>query len=104
MEAQLALRFWSKVRTLGEHDCWVWGGGYRSRIIDGVSHRDYGMYRGQQAHRVAYMRVFGDITTGHVVDHTCENKKCCNPNHLEAVSNGENVRRAVARKKEMQAS
>ena len=31
-----------------------------------------------------------------VIDHLCHNKTCCNPSHLEAVTQGANVRRAHA--------
>jgi hypothetical protein len=35
-----------------------------------------------QAHRIAYELVKGPIPDGRHVHHTCENKPCCNPNHL----------------------
>lgn len=45
------------------------------------------------AHRFAYEHFVGEIAEGDQIDHTCRNKKCCNPNHLEAVSGYENMRR-----------
>lgn len=46
------------------------------------------------AHRVAYELYVGPIPPGLVVDHLCRVTWCCNPAHLEAVTQGENIRRA----------
>ena len=46
------------------------------------------------AHRFYYLHYKGEIGEGNHVDHLCRNKRCVNPNHLEAVSPKENVRRA----------
>ncbi|WP_408639330.1 HNH endonuclease [Nocardia yamanashiensis] len=46
-------------------------------------------------HRLAYEIVHGrDSLEGKVIDHLCAVKLCCNPNHLEAVTSAENLRRA----------
>jgi hypothetical protein len=50
------------------------------------------------AHRFAYLEFVGPIPDGLVLDHLCRNKKCVNPDHLEPVTNAENLRRGrVAR-------
>jgi len=36
----------------------------------------------------------GEIPKGLVIDHLCNIKKCVNPEHLEAVTYGENTQRA----------
>lgn len=102
MEAEeLTLRFWSKVEVGHEDECWEWlAGRRRSWMLDGVRvSDDYGNWRGDAAHREMFRRLHGAIPPGYVVDHVCENKRCVNPHHLEAVSNGENVRRAVANRR-----
>jgi hypothetical protein len=43
--------------------------------------------------RAAYILFKDDIPKGLVIDHLCRNTWCANPDHLEAVTNGENVRR-----------
>ncbi len=57
----------------------------------------YGTFYFQQssykAHRISYYLKFGEITDRKVIDHKCRNKSCINPNHLEAVSQLENVLR-----------
>lgn len=45
------------------------------------------------AHRVAYERDRGEIPDGMTIDHLCRVRCCVNPDHLEAVTNTENVRR-----------
>lgn len=44
------------------------------------------------AHRWIYEQVVGPIKQ--VIDHTCRNPSCVNPNHLEDVSQKENIRRS----------
>jgi len=57
--------------------CWVWVG---------ARNQGYGWvgYHGKQetAHRVAYILSKGEIPNGLVVRHTCDNRPCCNPDHL----------------------
>lgn len=70
--------------------CWIWIGGklnikgYGQTAFEG---------RGYNAHRLSYLIFKGDIPAGLVIDHLCENKACANPDHLEAVTTRENVRR-----------
>lgn len=71
--------------------CWEWVG---ARVGDG-----YGAFKRagkrQSAHRVAYVLVKGTIPTGLDLDHRCRNRSCVNPEHLEPVTRGENVRRGA---------
>lgn len=80
-------RFWLKVDTSG--DCWLWAGtlrpdGYGRFGVDG---QDY------YAHRWAYQLLIGPIPEGLTLDHLCRVRHCVNPEHLEPVTNAENVRR-----------
>ena len=68
--------------------CWLW---LRHTQVHG-----YGIIGSQPflAHRVSYERYKGLIPSGLVIDHLCRVRCCVNPDHLEAVTQGENIRRS----------
>lgn len=82
-----AERFWTQVDQSNPDGCWPYMG---YRLPNG-----YGQYGSVGAHRLAYQLHIGPIPAGLVVDHLCRNKVCVNPAHLEAVTQQENVRRAL---------
>jgi len=84
---RLPPRFWQKVREVG--DCWEW--------VAGKTHDGYGRFHWQGksrgAHRVAYWELVAPIPDGLTIDHLCRNRCCVNPDHLEPVTNRENLLR-----------
>lgn len=79
-------RFWKHVAIGDDNQCWEWQG---RRPYGYGQHRtlQIGSYRSHtQAHIIAYYLCCGDIPKGMELDHTCRNKACCNPAHLEIVT------------------
>jgi len=76
--------------------CWLWLGhikknGYGSLTIG---------KKNFHAHRLSYQTYVGEIPKDKVLDHKCRVRCCCNPNHLEIVTQKENFQRGVRWKKE----
>lgn len=42
-------------------------------------------------HRLMYETLVGPIPEGLVIDHLCRERSCCNPEHLEVVTQQENI-------------
>ena len=51
--------------------------------------------RNYLVHRLAYETKYGKIPEGLVIDHLCRNRACYNPDHLEVVTQKENLRRGL---------
>ena len=82
------LNVWDRIDASG--DCWEWTAG-RSH---GYGHTNiFGECRG--VHRAVWQALVGDIPDGLQIDHLCRNRGCCNPDHMELVTPGENSRRGL---------
>jgi hypothetical protein len=70
--------------------CWIWQGPDNGKGYCQIS------YKGarQMVHRVVYTLLVGPIPDGLQIDHLCRVHPCCNPDHLEPVTNLENSLRS----------
>lgn len=84
-------RRFAKMVKKNDSGCWVWKGHCHPK--------GYGVFcaRGQRiyAHRYIYEYLNGKLPEGMEIDHKCEVKSCVFPDHLEAVTHGENMHRAA---------
>jgi hypothetical protein len=94
MRATMQARFWRTVEQRGSDECWLWTG--RAAVARGAR---YGTLvvegRRRQAHRVAALLagIIESLDVDLDVHHTCENKLCCNPAHLEPLPHREHMAR-----------
>lgn len=69
--------------------CHIWAG--PTNLVYGVMNISK---KNRYVHRIAYELCKGPIPAGLVIDHICKNTLCVNPQHLEAVTQYENVMRS----------
>lgn len=74
--------------------CWIWTGTVKK---DGYGIFSMYDHPTDNAHRVSYKIFKGDIPKGMQIDHLCRFKACVNPEHLEMVTQKENMRRKTGK-------
>jgi hypothetical protein len=74
-------------------DCWLWTGYIKP---DGYGQTG----RNRQAHRVVWEALNGPLPNGHDLHHTCPNRHCVNPAHVEALSHADHGRVSMQHKTE----
>ena len=84
--------FWENIDKGTSDECWLWN--------KSVDETGYGKLfvlnpetmkkQGLDAHRFSYLIHNGTIPENLCVLHSCDNKRCCNPEHLWLGTKGEN--------------
>lgn len=90
---ELPKRILDKIIPVTESGCWIW---MASHYRDG-----YGCinFNGKNcaAHRATWTIINGPIPEDRQLDHLCRVRSCVNPNHLELVTQKENILRGTSR-------
>jgi len=73
-----------------KNGCWVWQKQINNKGYGIAYKKGSGM---TYAHRVYYERHRGPIPENMVIDHLCRNTACVNPDHMEVVTQTENIQR-----------
>ena len=81
---------WGRIAASDLRDCWPFlsrlqKSGYAVQIRIGG--------RPMYPHKAAYESTFGPVPDGFVLDHLCRNTMCCNPTHLQVVTQRINLMR-----------
>lgn len=90
---RLPARILNKIIPEPNTGCWLWdarwdsGNGYGKVSWKG---------RAWMAHRLVYALLVGPIPRGLILDHKCRVRACCNPLHLEPVTDKINTWRGEA--------
>lgn len=83
-------RFWAKVEKT--EACWLW-----TAVLNSAGYgRFYSQGRMALAHRISYLAHRGSIPPGLQLDHLCRVRSCVNPDHLEPVTQRENILRGTS--------
>ena len=73
--------------------CWTW---LRAKNTHGYGHLKRNG-RWHQAHRLMFEEVYGPLPHSYVMDHLCRHRDCINVDHLEPVTNAENLLRGIGK-------
>ena len=81
---------WKFVKKGNADECWPWIG---AKFCNGYG-RFFISQTSRNAHRFLFEFIHGPMKKGFLTMHKCNNRICCNPEHLYAGTNSENQRHA----------
>lgn len=96
-EAVIFIHLISKHEVDPDTGCWNWTGelnrnGHGTFVVRPAP----GFRKRKMAHIEMYLMIRGEYDRALLLDHTCRNRKCCNPAHLEPVTAQVNTLRGEA--------
>jgi len=93
---RITLKVMSRV-VKTDDGCWIWTGPTSGHSGRGRGYPRINIDGGTMAvHIVMYVIEYGPIPPRKQIDHTCRNRLCVNPSHLEMVTHKQNQKRRDA--------
>lgn len=80
-------------RFISIEECWAWTYRPANTGYAQISLKSDGEWVVKSPHRMIYELLVGEIPEGKQLDHLCRNRLCVNPEHLEPVTQKENLLR-----------
>jgi len=87
--------FLSKINIAGDDECWEWRGRINNKGYGHIKWEEDGRKKQITVHKIAYYYFKDEWVNNLFIMHTCNNKKCCNPNHLKIGGHRENTQQAA---------
>lgn len=73
-----------------DNDCWQWQCAKNAKGYGQIY--DWKNKTTIKAHRLFYENKFGKIPEGMTINHKCKNPSCVNPDHMELMTNSDNIK------------
>ena len=89
-----AVRFWEMVDKNGPGGCWLWTGALNTCGYGEFRTTAQKQYRAHRYSRLLAGRKLPDFSKNLTLDHLCRVRACINPDHIEAVTQRENLKRS----------
>jgi len=93
LECSLKCKLLNRIKIV--NGCWEWQGKITKCGYGEITHNQKYIL----VHRCSYKEFLGEIEIGRNVCHTCDNKKCINPNHLWIGTQKDNIQDAKKKKR-----
>jgi predicted XRE-type DNA-binding protein len=84
---------WNNIDKKDISECWNWLGSLGNHGYGQISIN----WKKYLSHRIVYELTYGEIPEGMCICHKCDNRKCCNPEHLFLGTHQDNSNDMIAK-------